>query len=541
MQPSDLTLKRLVIQNYKSIRRVELDGLRNLLLLMGRNNAGKSNLLDAFKFLSDAATSFDHALAERGGNLREVAHRKKFEEKIEFTFDFTLDRGPFSPRAAWIEQLFTGNKLVAPDAAMASHFLTTLRLHVTIGPDEFSEELFTPNLTAGDWFSIFSIKGRPASTQAVSGRLESVCKQSSGDLAVESMPLEQSLGEPYRLRLGRPDHCLGQPVSVELAEVVRQQFTGLEWADPLRQLPASSPILGAHSLAHDASNLPDVLHGLYNNKPKQFRRIETEVAKLVPQLGRLYTPTVQNAATVGMIDNADEDLVYSMAQLSYGTRSLVAVVSKVVLAPPGSWVCIEEPETYLHPQAQMALFQFLREEASSKRIYVATHSTGVAASCPLPSLFLVERDSTNCTVAKPVTPANVYEVIEQLGVKPSFSFESEAIVFVSEPAQAAALEAWARKFPFHIRTQFLPTEGASTLHYYANARVALSKFVHSLVFAVFGPGNDPARDNIIDNLKLPPEHILILDSAAASIDVMPEPVRLFFAKIESVCKPHWRI
>src|SRR5581483_8656255 len=238
----------------------------------------------------------------------------------------------------------------------------------------------------------------------------------------------------FRLRLGRPDVCPNLPISQAVAETVRQQFVSLEWIDPMRRLPATAPILGDQVLAHDAANLPDVLHWLYNNKPKVFRRIEAEVAKLVPQLGRLYTPTVQNAATLGMMDTADEDLVYSMNQLSYGTRSLVAIVSKVVLAKPGAWVCIEEPETYLHPQAQTALFQFLREESRSKRIFVATHSTGIAASCPLRSLFIVERDSSNCTIATPVWPENAADVIEQLGIKPSFSFEADAVVFVEDAA-----------------------------------------------------------------------------------------------------------
>src|ERR1043166_2255064 len=77
MDPSPLRLKRFVIANFKSVKRIDLDSLENLALFMGRNNAGKSNILDAFKFLSDAATSFDLALSTRGGELTEVVHRKK--------------------------------------------------------------------------------------------------------------------------------------------------------------------------------------------------------------------------------------------------------------------------------------------------------------------------------------------------------------------------------------------------------------------------------------------------------------------------------
>jgi predicted ATPase len=89
MELVDLSLKRVVAVNYKSIKRVELDHLNNLALLMGRNNAGKSNCLDIFKFLSEAAVSFDQAVASRGQRLSEVVHRKRKEETIEFLFDST--------------------------------------------------------------------------------------------------------------------------------------------------------------------------------------------------------------------------------------------------------------------------------------------------------------------------------------------------------------------------------------------------------------------------------------------------------------------
>ncbi|MGD0813237.1 MAG: AAA family ATPase [Verrucomicrobiota bacterium] len=508
-----LTLKRLALCNYKSIKRLELDNLNNVVLLMGRNNAGKSNILDAFKFLSEAAVSFEHALASRDRDVVELIHRKRAEETMEFLFDFVI--AP-QRRAELVRRLFTGNSQTSVADALNSDLLSILTLKISVSREHFEEELSTPNLEGSRPFVIFSIKGTTASVESSCGQLETFCKQHKGELPSELLPLEakpEKIG-PYRLRLGRPDAAAAWPVSCELAEAVFQQFACLEWADPMRKLPTSSPILGQQTLTADISNLPDVLHWLYNNKPKQFRRIETEVSKLVPNLGKLYTPTQQNQATLGMIDSSDEDLVYSMDQLSFGTRSLVAIIAKVVLARPGAWVCIEEPETYLHPSAQMELFHFLRDEGKSKRIFVATHSTAIAASCPLSSLFIVQRDAARCTIVTPVTPAEAGDVIEQLGVKPSFSFEADAIVFVEQAAHVPIFEAWARKFEFGVKIQFLDAEGAATLSYFANARIALSSFVHTLVFAVFGNGSELAsrtRRKIIEQLELPEQQVFTLD------------------------------
>jgi predicted ATPase len=508
-----LTLKRLVLCQYKSIKRVELDNLNNVVLLMGRNNAGKSNILDAFKFLSEAAVSFEHALASRGHDLVEVIHRKHSDDTMEFLFDFI----PAPPkRIEFVQRLFAGNSQIGAADVLNSEFLSRLTLKITAGREHFTEELSTPNLEGSRPFVIFSTKGTPAGVEMLSGQLETFCKQRNGELPAEPVPLavKPETVQPYRLRLGRPDDATAWPVSSELAGAVYQQFATLEWADPMRKLPSSSPIMGEHTLASDLSNLPDVLHWLYNNKPKQFRKIEAVVSRLVPNLGKLYTPTLQNEATLGMIDSQDEDLVYSMDQMSFGTRSLVAIVAKVVLAKPGAWVCIEEPETYLHPAAQMELFQFLRDEGRSKRIFVATHSTPIAASCPISSLFIVQRDASQGTIATSVTAAEACEVIEQLGVKPSFSFEADAIVFVEQADHVPIFEVWAKKFKFHIKLQFLDAEGAATLHYFANTRIASSNFVHTLVFAVFGNGSEQAsrtRKKIIEHLKLPEQQVITLD------------------------------
>jgi predicted ATPase len=116
-----LTLKRLALCNYKSIKRLELDNLNNVVLLMGRNNAGKSNILDAFKFLSEAAVSFEHALASRGHDIVEMIHRKRPEETMEFLFDFVP--AP-ARRVELVRRLFTGNSQTSAADALNSDMLS---------------------------------------------------------------------------------------------------------------------------------------------------------------------------------------------------------------------------------------------------------------------------------------------------------------------------------------------------------------------------------------------------------------------------------
>jgi predicted ATPase len=66
-------LRRVKIRNYKSIGKSDVE-LGRLNVLVGRNGSGKSNFLDALRFVVDGLqTSLDHAIKARGGSMRCVA------------------------------------------------------------------------------------------------------------------------------------------------------------------------------------------------------------------------------------------------------------------------------------------------------------------------------------------------------------------------------------------------------------------------------------------------------------------------------------
>ena len=52
----DMTLSRLVLKNWKNFANADI-GTQNRVFLVGPNASGKSNFLDAFRFLRDLASS----------------------------------------------------------------------------------------------------------------------------------------------------------------------------------------------------------------------------------------------------------------------------------------------------------------------------------------------------------------------------------------------------------------------------------------------------------------------------------------------------
>ncbi|MCL5098959.1 MAG: AAA family ATPase [Candidatus Omnitrophica bacterium] len=78
----------MVIKNYKSIASCSVQ-LRSLVFLVGQNGSGKSNFLDALRFVSNALnSSLDHALRERSGisevRRRSGGHPNDFAIRLDF-------------------------------------------------------------------------------------------------------------------------------------------------------------------------------------------------------------------------------------------------------------------------------------------------------------------------------------------------------------------------------------------------------------------------------------------------------------------------
>lgn len=84
---SRVFLRRLFVRNYKSVGKANLE-LSPLTALVGRNGAGKSNVLDALRFVVDALqSSLDHAVKARGGidevRRRSTGHPRNFGLDLE--------------------------------------------------------------------------------------------------------------------------------------------------------------------------------------------------------------------------------------------------------------------------------------------------------------------------------------------------------------------------------------------------------------------------------------------------------------------------
>ena len=348
-------ITRVVLKNYKSIAACDVR-LQPLTFLVGRNGAGKSNFLDALRFVADALNlDLGHAIRDRGGindiRRRSRGHPNHFSIRLEFA----LPEG------------FTG------------HYTLQIRTCSPGGYEIQTEECRIQNklcLTSEEYFRVES------------GTVT--------DTSVEVAPAAAS----DRLYLvnasGLPEF---RPVYDAFS---RMGFYNLN-PDKIRDLQAPDP---GDMMSRDGSNLASVFAQL---SPAVKIDIEEYLALVVPDIREVNVKTLGPKQTLAFRQKVAADKYpweFFANNMSDGTlRALGILVALFQGNHEGqkrmSLVGIEEPEIALHPAAAGVLLDGFRDAAHRTQVIVTSHSPDLLDDKHLDvnSILAVKANDGNTAIA----------------------------------------------------------------------------------------------------------------------------------------------
>ena len=340
------SLTRVTLRNYKSIVSCDLD-VGSLAILVGPNGTGKSNFLDALRFVADALRgSLAGAVEERGG-FGEIRHRGKAVARSLVVFlEFRLSAGK-GWYAFQLERRGDG------------HVVAKERCEV-------------------------ETEGKTRTFSVVEGEVE------TGPRA--KPPADDR--ELYLARMGR----------IGPFDAVFQHLSGMAFCNPnadrIRDLQAPDD---GQLLRRDGGNLASVLRRLETTAPEWKARVDSYLHAMVPQLAgvepRRLGPMVTLQFLQGTPDagngKAARQRKFFAQSMSDGTLRGLAVLVALLQAGGGgraSLVGVEEPELALHPGALGAMMDAILEASESTQTFVTTHSVELLDNEELPhrSVFPVE-------------------------------------------------------------------------------------------------------------------------------------------------------
>lgn len=361
-------LRRVTLRNYKSIAACQV-ALGPLTFLVGRNGAGKSNFLDAIRFVGEALFhgSLDVAFRQRGGlpEVRRISggHPHHFSIKLEFCL-------PSGQVGYYYFRI--GGK---PNG---SYEIQSEKCHIV---DEFfSENHFTVE---------------------------------SGEIKAASVPVMPASYPDKLLLIGASGIPEFRPVYEALCRIAVYNLSPRDIAAPHR--PDAQDIL-----SRSGDNAASILQKI---SPEDHGKIREHLSRIVPGVSDFGAKALGNQEIIEFkqaVKGQEYAWTFPAESMSDGTLRAFGVLLAVFQGTANTaggkaplFVGLEEPEIALHPAAAGCLLGSLFEGSNTRQIVVSSHSPDLLDDwdIPIESILAVDNVGGTSTIAA-INQANV-DIIKQ--------------------------------------------------------------------------------------------------------------------------------
>ena len=352
-----MRLNRVYIKNYKSLVDFKLEDLKPFCAFVGPNASGKSNIFESLEFANHVIKySFD-APSFFGGkdlifsyNPTIVAENSNFKEGQLFTFEFG-DGIKIDMILSYEQRKTNSNYPITSIGTRANTILNVEQL------------------------SALEIRNTESRNKYL-GKLKEEGFKYENDY-------EHFVDNFARIFVGNPN-------------LIRRY---------------GSPQVFSSTLLSDASNLTQILGTIFENENKREEFIEW-LHILIPEFKSI---DVKKSNLDGRYEfylyEKSSDKPFPRYLISDGTYNILALMAAVYQSSQPQFLCIEEPENGLHPQAIQSLIDFFRQKSEEEGhfIWLNTHSQTLVRCLAIDELVLVNKINGE-TKAKQMTKEDKIDI-----------------------------------------------------------------------------------------------------------------------------------
>ncbi len=393
-------IKRIEIKNFKSFKDLTID-LNNFNVLIGANASGKSNFVNAFRFLRDIMNSgLENAISLQGGveylrNLNVGASKNLCFKVVSEISAYRVHRVKNKDVFIHMEEVIYEFEL-GFNKRGAGFRLITDRLTQMLEFGEWDRQEKKPRAFWGKGEVVFSrANGRKNGKIDVQYQIP------------DSIPISEDVIYPgfiTREKLPEKTLFLETPFfAYILMPSLEKNFTEIAFYDFDPRLPKkATPITGKAELEEDGSNLSIILRNLLKDK-------ETK-----QKLFRLINELLPFVSDLAIERFADKSLLFKLKEkyfvnqylpaslISDGTINVTAVLIALFFERK-PFIIVEEPERNIHPYLISKLVNLMLDASRHKQILITTHNPEFVKHTPLENILLIARDDEGfSTINRPI-------------------------------------------------------------------------------------------------------------------------------------------
>ncbi|WP_426208723.1 AAA family ATPase [Massilia sp. TWP1-3-3] len=410
-------LIRFRIKGFKSLEDVDLR-FGALTVLVGPNDSGKSNVLDAINFLSrlcdgsvaDAAAGVrpSAALSRDAVSIFSVTRHGR-AETMTLTADFLVDQHVADHQ---------GHRGTSAATALRYQVCLRRQLETAAAPagivieSETLEGISSAELADHIGFDMAPSFLESLHAGASSKHFLSMDADHPGTLLVAA---EERGAPPTRFALGASARTfLSTCETIERPTALAARREMQRWCVMRLEVAALRRPDGLHAspyLAPDGAHLPSVLERLNCDEAMVYR-----LAALVPRVTHITVDIDQLAGSKTFhVETVGEGRI-DAASLSDGTLRMLAFAAIAMDPDPDGLICIEEPENSLHPSALRLLVNLIGETVVDARfpvdadnplrqILLVTHAPNIVQAAGIDDVLVAatyNRDGARFSIFSPL-------------------------------------------------------------------------------------------------------------------------------------------
>lgn len=369
-------IKSIRFENFFSFKNVTIDLHQNINVLVGINGCGKSNLLKAIRLLKEGiAGNLKKLIIDEWGGFDQMCFADGKNNNI--VLEYRIRGELFYDSDINTDQLYGGapTEEIPFPKGYDVYYKITFKRH-SLAEYDVEEEMTAQQQSTNNPLSL----GIFAPT---------VLKDASAYLR-----RADELSFPkFSLTWNSFLHLFH--ASVDAAQMY--DYFDIRPESKMRG-PVRSPLETV--LLSDGANLPQLLHTFQINNKQRYEQIIQALAHVNPWYKNINFEFYASGTMALMLEEKTLNRAVAAAHVSDGTLRFLCLLAIVCNPNRGSIVCIDEPETGLHPDMLRTISELLKEASHTTQFIIATHSETMLNMFDFEHLRVLEKNENNETIAK---------------------------------------------------------------------------------------------------------------------------------------------
>jgi len=454
-----MKIKSLHIKNFRSLEKLDMEDVGDLVILVGANSSGKTNVIDALTLFFNELTP-------------EIQHN------IGSIPDYT-----------WFDR----------DSTNSIIFDVTFELNKKDTSEIFSTdiEIDLPKEQNNHIRIIRAINGQANAAVWTTELLEINKKIVHGPISETPVPDQQ-----------KTEAGLAGKILTNLTKYTKSKFIFIPAArDSIASyagFTARQTIINATLL----SELRNIAQTSTRDARRKWQKLEGLLQKVSPHV-----------ADMRILDGdfnvreQDSNNTFPLHWVGGGYQELLMLLYQLIKSPDVIFG-IDEPEIHLHPGLARGFLDILKDLATEQQLFITTHSPIFVDRSDLTNVWLVKKigDSSQITRLQDIEDLN--HITVELGIRPSDIFYSNVVVFVEGTSDMLVLPILARKMGVNFEAgevSFISTHGKSQGKYHLKTFIESTNAANIPFFMILDKGaGKETKDFVKKNILKPDDNLFLL-------------------------------